>query len=477
MAVPEGSSVIPAEATPSQASFDENAADAKLAAFVNSELQQQDGTQEKQVAPAEEKPSAAVEEKKSDEDDKKEKPEVPESEKKDVENTHAVAVSSMPPNESIDGNAQSVWDEVHALQNAKFCKKCRVPMDISRLVQKSKGEPKSSLICRSCNASTTMLSRHLGKWPVQDFTLLPQDSQIAFWRKCSDVIQQNGRLDYQHLRANLSMSLVQREVETTDVRWTEDFLPLSVWVAKGFDADLVKKGEKETNPVLGETYALPLKSRCKEFASIRIEEMLVKFEGEARRKQTGGRALQNAKQLDLQNAQNSAAPDEDDSLKQLEWMDAQSPGKKRKADEMEESQENKPADGGEKKLSQAQLNKKNNGIQKLAKKGHAQMVPLRDAVEKQLADKDMLPCKVAQDLVNCEKMLKDLMEECQIGFKTVEQGIELQDLSFSAKDLTEGVKKVKQIVAGASKLSTMIQKTLGTNELPNRIAVDLMGCG
>ena len=53
------------------------------------------------------------------------------------------------------------------------------------------------------------------------------------------------------------------------------------------------------------------------------------------------------------------------------------------------------------------------------------------------------------------------MEECQIGFKTVEQGIELQDLSFSAKDLTEGVKKVKQIVAGASKLSTMIQKTLG----------------
>ena len=187
----------------------------------------------------------------------------------------------------------------------------------------------------------------------------------------------------------------------------------------------------------------------------------MKFEGEARRKQTGGRALQNAKQLDLQNAQNSAAPDEDDSLKQLEWMDAQSPGKKRKADEMEESQENKPADGGEKKLSQAQLNKKNNGIQKLAKKGHAQMVPLRDAVEKQLADKDMLPCKVAQDLVNCEKMLKDLMEECQIGFKTVEQGIELQDLSFSAKDLTEGVKKVKQIVAGASKLSTMIQKTLG----------------
>lgn len=53
------------------------------------------------------------------------------------------------------------------------------------------------------------------------------------------------------------------------------------------------------------------------------------------------------------------------------------------------------------------------------------------------------------------------MEECQVGFKTVEQGSMLEDLSFSAKYLTGGVKKVKGIVSGAAKLAQMIQKTMG----------------
>ena len=451
-----------------QEPFNENAADAKLAAFLNPEEVQ--GTEEKKGDGAEEKKGDGAEEKKGDGSLEKtgaagEKDETKEDNqhpleaagpgKKEVE---AAPSSELPSTDSMEATDQAVWDEVRTMQNSKFCKKRRVPMDISRLVQKTKGEPKSSLICRSCNASTTMLSRHLGSWPVKDFTLLPQDAQISFWRKCSDVIQQNGRLDYQHLRANLSLSLVQREVETTAVRWTEDFLPLSVWVAKGFDADLVKKGEKETNPVLGETFALPLKSRCKEFASIRIEEMLLKFEGEARRKQSGGRVQ---KQLDAQGAPSKAAPDEEDPLKQLEWMDIQSPGKKRKAAEVEENEDNeKPADP-EPKVSQAQLNKKNNAIQKLAKKGHSLMAPLRDSVEKQLADKDVLPGKMVQDLENCHAMLKEKLEECQIGFKTIEQGIMLPDLSFSSKDLTEGVKRVKSVVSGCDKLAKMIQKTMG----------------
>ena len=65
--------------------------------------------------------------------------------------------------------ADPVWDQLNGVLNAPTCRKCMMPCALDKLVNKSKGEQRVHVVCRSCNSTTTMLSRHLGQWPIAGF--------------------------------------------------------------------------------------------------------------------------------------------------------------------------------------------------------------------------------------------------------------------------------------------------------------------
>ena len=349
------------------------------------------------------------------------------------------------------------WGELTKSHEAPLCKKCQLPTDLARMVVKRKGGPAVGTICRACNNATTMLSRNLNSWPLPSFPALSSEAQVNFWRKCGDIITQNGRLEYKHLRANLTMVLCEKEIEETTMRFTSEFLPLDVWKQRGFDTEAVKRGKKDVHPLLGEVYAVPLKTVSKGYIKQRVEEMLCKFEADARKKagcSKGQKALKDG-EVSADNT-NGAEAVEDDSMKALEWMSG-SP-QKRAASEMEPEQSEVPAPEEESNEDAKRRKKNNQQIQKLAKKALAKVSTCKDALKAQMANKENLPPKSVEELQDALGEVEKMEDECQVGSKVLGPTKALSSLSFGDKELSMYVKDWKNVASRAQRMVKLISK-------------------
>ena len=113
-------------------------------------------------------------------------------------------------------------------------------------------------VCKRCNCKRSTLSQLFGYWPVDLFTALPEQQQIAFWRA-----ETKNRFDIQN--ALVKEVVDQREEEQrTSVGGT--YLPLDVWEQRGFDVAKIKAQCKDTeeHPILGTTYNVNLKTVTKD---------------------------------------------------------------------------------------------------------------------------------------------------------------------------------------------------------------------
>ena len=103
----------------------------------------------------------------------------------------ATATTGAPPMPAVPPDP--IWEQVDQVLKAPTCKKCLMPCSIENLVNKTKSEARVNVVCKGCNSATTMLSRHLGKWPVPAFTGMSQDQQVSFWKQCQDIIQKTRK--------------------------------------------------------------------------------------------------------------------------------------------------------------------------------------------------------------------------------------------------------------------------------------------
>lgn len=348
-----------------------------------------------------------------------------------------------------------VWQELDSQGNLPICRKCKMPVDVTMCVHKVKSEPKSNVICRGCNAATTMLSRNLSKWPLPSFPELSEDSQISFWRKCGQMIQENGKLQYHNLRGALSMTLEERHTEVNSCKFSNESLPLSVWEARGFDPEKVKLGKKEEHPILGECYSVTLKTMDRQIIKKQIEAMISSFEAKAQatRGSRGSGSQKRALETTDVSLQLTNEPDAEDLA--LEWMEG-SPGKVAKPpvpiaeDEPDPKKARKEA---------AARQKKNTSIQKLAKKSLETLKPISEKMNTVLANKDILPAKILEDLYDLQQCMKGLVDECtEKGFKQLTDKEELESLSFSPKDLGTASRDWKARLSKADRVLALIQK-------------------
>ena len=447
-----------------EATFDEKSADEKLSSFLADGNAAQTSEKPQEKEPLKDASSAlnVDAEKKSEEETP---PEVKAADAKTPEESkpEAKMPEEVKPSEQGNNSLEVVaskqhgldvsqfgapWEEVRKLQASQMCKKCQLPVDISMCVQKNKGEQKSMMICRGCNATTTMLSRHLGSWPISPYMALPQEAQVAFFQKCSQAATQHGRLQYQNLRGHLSAVLVEREIETTKVKFTSKELPLTVWLTKGYTEDQVKAGESSTHPTLGEVWSFPLKEKSKEFAVQRVEESLCRFEADARKKkQTATIQVKGvAKPLE---APSQSVPEEEG----MDWMIQASPAKKQKTEEREDEQPT------EESLEAKKLRvKNNNAIQKFGKKCLTLLKPQMEKCDQYLVDKGLLPGTTFASLEKAKEEMQQAVDECnKVAFKTIEDG-EALELGFTKKVFEEGLKNVKSVLLATDKMLKIVRK-------------------
>eukprot|EP00438_Fugacium_kawagutii_P014343 Skav202492 [mRNA] locus=scaffold32:15236:16621:+ [translate_table: standard] len=365
-------------------------------------------------------------------------------------------------NQVITNYVDPAWDQVNTAMISPVCRKCGMVTTVDRVVNKSKGEPRNHVVCKGCNASTTMLSRRLGAWPVPAFQNLSQEQQISFWKSCNEVIQRQGKLDYASIRALLAMKLEERQLEVAKSKFTSEFLPVSVWVQRGFDADDVKKGECEQHPMLGPTYAVPLKTVSKAYIKEKIESMLLTFEGQVRkRKADNALPSSGAKTLKLEDG-------DEDGLTAVEWIPTRSPAKKKGDEDQADADDTGLVDPGsatatakQKRQAENQLRRHNVATQKLAQRGIDVLTPLLSAVVKHQANKALLPSQTADELATCADDVGQLIFECQEACKVIPSGDRVRDLPFDAKSLAAKVKDCKALFSQCDRMVKLFSKAKG----------------
>lgn len=138
--------------------------------------------------------------------------------------------------------------------------------------------------CTQCGSANRQLRRHLGEGPEQVCGFDQEDAQ-EFYRALQQKKSPSGPLGWKTVRATLLTCAVTRHITRAKSLLTGEYLPLSVWTSRGWDADVVEKQEKEWRDDLGLwTYRVHIKALSWEETHERMEETLLRHEREASKK-------------------------------------------------------------------------------------------------------------------------------------------------------------------------------------------------
>lgn len=128
------------------------------------------------------------------------------------------------------------------------CHRCKVSVDMcrSRLVGKSA----ACWICPACNTKSVQLHRIFGSWPPASFAKLPKAWQEEFWRSCAEM--PGGP----QLEEFVVQAITRKRVELEESTVGGEFLPLSVYSKRGYDAERIARECTDTqdHPILGKCY-------------------------------------------------------------------------------------------------------------------------------------------------------------------------------------------------------------------------------
>lgn len=147
------------------------------------------------------------------------------------------------------------WKEVlqMAAESKYACKLCNLlyPEDQGRVHG-------SSFTCNSCGAADRALRRHLGD--KNELSQFSKEEVQDFFRKVQESKEnKQGRLQWKTIRSTLVNYVTQRQILSfkTDVECAA--LPLSVYLAQGWEESVVKNCPSVYNETLGvETYKVPV---------------------------------------------------------------------------------------------------------------------------------------------------------------------------------------------------------------------------
>ena len=117
---------------------------------------------------------------------------------------------------------------------------------------------KCSFKCNTCNTRLVQLNAIYGNWPTEQFRLVSDAAKQEFYASIADV---QGKVA---LETKTSAFLNVFEKNASVYSDVGEFLPLSVWQAKGFNIDDIERNTQVENtadhPVLGKVYRVAILS-------------------------------------------------------------------------------------------------------------------------------------------------------------------------------------------------------------------------
>ena len=127
-------------------------------------------------------------------------------------------------------------------------------MHVSRARCRAKSQ--QTWVCQKCEVKVSQLRRGFGSWPVAGFTKISRENQQAFFRDAKDM---NAK-DF--VKKAEEMLNISEDIEAQFYQNGGKFLPLDVWMRKGYNAEAIKTksapDDIREHPVLGTTYRLKI---------------------------------------------------------------------------------------------------------------------------------------------------------------------------------------------------------------------------
>ncbi|CAJ1401537.1 unnamed protein product [Effrenium voratum] len=181
----------------------------------------------------------------------------------------------------------------------KACTFCRRELPASEL--KDHGR---RVLCPSCNTVETMLRRNLDGKP-EHMPSVDDAESVKFFAHLAEQRQAcGGRLNWTTVRAGLITAISDKIIESHTTAVGGVFKPKSVWERKGYTTQQIEESPHEWDPILGDTYAVMLKSVCRQTTVQNVTSAVLEHEKRATAKKNkkpkgGAPADEEALDLDL----------------------------------------------------------------------------------------------------------------------------------------------------------------------------------
>ena len=178
------------------------------------------------------------------------------------------------------------------------CAKCRCKQPLADMIERQSCRSDLRYCCKGCHALQTQCQRK----GIQLQTVLSEEQLVAFFAEASLQRRdaEEGRLSFMKSRALLKRHMVEEARREVRDGWRGEFLPLSVYEVKGFDTDLIReRADKETHPILGDTFRLDLHSVSDEVLHATVEKRLTEMENECLQRRAQSAAAGSMPELDL----------------------------------------------------------------------------------------------------------------------------------------------------------------------------------
>ena len=192
------------------------------------------------------------------------------------------AVAASRPNRTSGGVCAtgSVLDIVHLGPDncdTPRCLKCASIVDPFKAIIKTKRKESMSYICRPCNSISTMTTRTVGALP--EIAGMSASETVDFFKEAAATADSSGRFNWTRIRGVLISNLTRSVRRIQSAKEHGEFLPLSVWKARGFDPVVIASGgDRMQHPVLGEVFRVKLLSTTDERIEITIRDTVLKAE-------------------------------------------------------------------------------------------------------------------------------------------------------------------------------------------------------
>lgn len=146
------------------------------------------------------------------------------------------------------------------------CIKCKYPIAEPMRARKfGKQGADPTFVCRLCGNIIAMVYKKLDINNLEEsgleLSFLKGCDVESFFCQAQKAIGDDATLQWSKLRECLIRHFVERKVHRATNLISQEQLPLSVWAARGFDVEAIKRGKRcFPHPDFGEVWATPLKT-------------------------------------------------------------------------------------------------------------------------------------------------------------------------------------------------------------------------